>query len=373
MLIKKLQVYLAANFILPFLFSTLFFSSFLLIFELFKVTSYIINKGISFAVVADLLGNILISFLPEAIPLSGIFAAIFALGRLSDDSEIIAMRSFGISKQQLAFPFVSLGIFIGALVFVLYYRVIPAAKENFKNQVIQITSGGILNSIRPGQFFIEIPKLTIFAEQVDPETGKLLNVFIHIDGEDGQSKVIAAQSGNLLKLESNDLGSGRVRLHLKGGNIIEFEKGDKSNKKIIFQDYDFPVVEDNFLPGNIEKDSMRTMKELLSLLEGKSWEELKLRRWVRVQLEIFIRCNSFWQSMIFVLLGMVLGIRQGRGRGRDNSIYAVAIIVGYYLLFFLGISMANKGQVHPAIAIFTPSLLCTGIVYRYYRKMDWAS
>ena len=51
------------------------------------------------------MGHLCVSFLPISIPLAGLFAMIYAMGKLSDDAEIIALRSFGFSKYKLFAPF----------------------------------------------------------------------------------------------------------------------------------------------------------------------------------------------------------------------------------------------------------------------------
>ena len=109
---KVAQRYIAYNFLPPFLASCIFFVMFLLTFQLFKITRIIINKGVEFSVILELIGHIAISFFPMAIPLSALVATIYTLNKLCEDSEIMAMRSFGMSKFQLFQPLLILGILI---------------------------------------------------------------------------------------------------------------------------------------------------------------------------------------------------------------------------------------------------------------------
>ena len=92
-MLKVYQRYLAASFIPPFLISLVFFVSFLLTFQLFRITKILINKAVEVQAVFELVGHIALSFLPLAIPISAYFATIFTLNRLSEDSEVIALRS----------------------------------------------------------------------------------------------------------------------------------------------------------------------------------------------------------------------------------------------------------------------------------------
>ena len=130
-MLRTIQRYLASNFIPPFVLSASFFVAFLLTFQLFRIIRIVTNKGVEFMVVLELVGHIAVSFLPMAIPLSALFATIYTMNKLSEDSEIVAMRSFGLKKTTLFLPLLFCGIFIAISIFVLNRNLISL----FKNPV----------------------------------------------------------------------------------------------------------------------------------------------------------------------------------------------------------------------------------------------
>src|SRR6476659_6294190 len=112
-----LQRYLAAQFILPLMVSTIFFICFLLTFELFRLTELLVTRDISLWFTAGLIGNIALTFIPLSLPIAVFFSTIYCLNRLSGDSEYIAMRASGITKDRILLPFLLVALLLSASVY----------------------------------------------------------------------------------------------------------------------------------------------------------------------------------------------------------------------------------------------------------------
>ena len=130
-MLKVTTRYLAANFIPPFMIGFVFFVAFLITFYMFRIISLIVTKGIEIGTVLEMVANLSVSFFPLAAPLAVFFATIYTLNSLSDDSEIIAMRSFGMTKFRIYLPFLVISLLIGGTIFALNSVYIPKANANF--------------------------------------------------------------------------------------------------------------------------------------------------------------------------------------------------------------------------------------------------
>jgi len=370
---KIVQRYLAFSFIPPFIISTLFFISFLLTFQLFRITKLVINKGVGFSTVMGLIGHIAMSFIPMAVPLSILFAMIFALNKLGEDSEIIAMRSFGITKFQLFAPFLILGIFISLAVFSLNQNIIPLSKRQFKNTIVRLTSKGMLTDIREGHFFMDIPKVTLFAEKVEDKGKKLRDVFIHLNNKDGKGeKVIFARKGILKKEQIGEWSAPNLRLHLSDGNITKTFTENNDVEKILYEEYEFPLLNEDYRPSLVEKDSTLTSRELIKLIREESKKQkpgVFDKSYIKSQMELWTRINTPFQCLIFILLGFVFGV--GRSKSKNTGAMVMFILVLYYVVFFTGISFAQKGFLPSSVAIFLPTFLALVVGIQSYRKLDW--
>ncbi len=97
---KIYQLFLASNVIVPFLVSSVFFVAFLMTFEMFRILQLMSSDEVSFGFVMGLMGDVAITLVPMAIPLSVFFSVIFSLGRMSGDSEYVALRAAGLPKEK---------------------------------------------------------------------------------------------------------------------------------------------------------------------------------------------------------------------------------------------------------------------------------
>lgn len=384
-----IQRYLGSHFIWPFILSCFFFVVFLLTFQLFRIIRIMTAKGVDFSSVVELVGHISVSFLPMAVPLSTLFAAIYTMNKMSEDSELVAMRSFGLTKKTLITPFVLLGVLIAGVIFVLNTNLIPHSKTQFKNTLIQLTSQGLSADIKSGQFFTEIPGITLFAEKVRDGGTKLENVFI-LQSKDDIEQAIAARKGALIKQDLGELRTPMLRLYLEDGNIAKFAK-DKKIEKILFEQYDFPIVSGGHLPGFVSKDSMKSSKVLweyvkfknnraleLGKMKNKSLDEERELRAItkdlpRSKLELWGRFNTPIQVIVFVVLGFCLGVKRGRGRSQSSSWTGFLVLLSYYILFFVGLSLAKKSTIPAPFAVFFPTFLATILGGYYYHRLDWQS
>lgn len=393
-MLKIAQRYLAATFIPPFVISTLFFVSFLLIFQLFRLIEIVINNGVEPRTVFEIVFHIAISFLPMAFPLAAFFAIIYTMNKMSEDSEIVAMRAFGMSKRQLLTPFLILGTLISLSIFLLNSELIPYSKSTFRNMVIKLTSDGALTDIKSENFFVDISGVTLFAKEVSDDGKRMKNVFIHVNEDGEQQRVIHSSSGALIQQSSGKYVTPRVRMHLKDGNMttINLETGDV--EKVLFEEYDFPIISSSSTPGFITKDSMRTNSELKEVVEKKAQKYDDLRqafkkytpeqkekqkgklqnakeRYYESRLQLWTRYNTPLQCLLFIFVGFALGIKQARESKKNTGVMALIVLIAHYALFFGAVSVIKKGNLHPEFGVMLPSFIIFTFGVYLYRKLDW--
>ena len=380
-----MQRYVAISFLGPFVLSTLFFVIFLLTFQLFNLVKVFLYKDVSLNEAVGLFWQICMSFLPLAVPISTLFATMFTLNKLSEDCEVVAMRSFGLSKTKVFFPFLAMGICVGVTLYSLNLNIIPYSKTIFKNTVIKLTSKGVLKNIRPGQFYSEIPKATIYAEKVFNKGTLLENVFIHLKFQNEEhERTILAKRGHLKKInvESRDVPS--LRLLLFEGNISKINKIKGSVEKILFKEYEFPIMSGDIKIGFVTRDGMRPNKELMLLRKELRKEYNKTKkteanylsiknRLINVEIEYWQRINNSLQCIVFVFLGFCLSFGHNRFKKRSFSGPLFLSIIGYYGLFFLLLSIVKKGSLEPMLAILSPSFLILLFSLAWMKRLDWVN
>ncbi len=369
---KIYQRYLAFIFIPPFLLGTVFFSLFLLVFQIFRFIKYLAAKDISLLKLLYLMGNMALFFLPMAIPLAALLATLYTLGRLSDDSEIVALRSLGTSRGKLYIPFFNLSLIVAMTLFALNANLIPAANFYVRNTFEKIASKSVLGQIRPDEFFTDIPGITLFSEGVEGGGTKLKNLFIFVENNK-EEKIVFSKEG-LLK-NTNDMEN--FEIELTNGNILRRNQGDKTIlEKILFKKYTFPPFEKAPALGLVTRDSMLSNEELRKLIEEKKAKLKNLedkKSLYRTQLDYYSRFISPLQVIFFVLLGFALGIKTNSRESKSVALPVITVVGIYIFLFFFGISLSKKAILLPSIATFGPTFLLGIACFYFYKRMNWVN
>lgn len=373
-----LQRYLAAQFILPLLVSTVFFISFLLTFELFRMTELLVTRDISLWFTLKLVGNIALTFVPLSLPIAVFFSTIYCLNRVSGDSEYIAMRAGGLTKSRILFPFLIIAGILTCSVYQLNQTVIPKSNKEFKQKLNYLTSSGLLAGIKEGQFFTLIPNLTLFASKSTKYGRNLEEVFLHLQENPQSTKVIFAEKGELIfEREPNSL-TEKLTLILYDGNIVGQAKGT-DQEKILFSKYIFPISQQQFEDRLSIKETMLSSKELEGVLKMTPEEAEKIykfnkKEFFNAKYEYWNRKNGAFICFIFCFLGFTLGVTgSNRGKGRNSGLVGLMCLILYYGLYFSLVSFAKKGTIPIPIAVFLPMMVMAGLGIWFYRKLDWQS
>jgi lipopolysaccharide export system permease protein len=373
-----LQRYLAAQFIMPLVLSTVFFICFLLTFELFRLTELLVTRDISLWFTAGLIGNIALTFIPLSLPIAVFFSTIYCLNRLSSDSEYIAMRAAGITKERILIPFLVVALLLSASVYHLNQNLIPHSNKEFKRKVNYLTSSGLLAGIKAGQFFTLIPGLTLFATKSTKYGRNLDEVFLQIkDLKTKDDRVIFADRGELVFERDSTSLIEKLTLTLFDGNIIG--QNDKNEiEKIIFSKYIFPVSQSQFKDRFSVKETMLTSKELEVVL-GMTYEQAEKiykfnkKEFFNAKYEYWSRKNGALIVFVFCFLGFTLGITGTRGKSKNSGFIGILCLMVYYGLFFSLVSLANKEKIPVQLAVFFPASVMMMMGAWFYRKLDWQS
>jgi lipopolysaccharide export system permease protein len=99
-----LDRYILREMVVPFFLGLAIFTSILLIVRILKLVELVVNRGVPLAQMVRIFSYILPAFLEVTVPMALLLAILVAFGRLSSDSEVIAMRAAGISLYRLLVP-----------------------------------------------------------------------------------------------------------------------------------------------------------------------------------------------------------------------------------------------------------------------------
>lgn len=311
-----------------------------------------------------------------AVPLASYFSTIFSIGRMSADSEYIALRSFGIKKLQLFLPYLVISLLVAGNIYFLGQQIVPDAHRNVRAMIKKMSSTSLIEGIKSGQFFTKIENITLFASKVEEESKDLEKVFLYVyePGQDSE-RIIFGEKGKILYEKDEETGLESFKLSLQNGNILERDESGNKIQKILFDDYDLPISEKRFNYKPVTKEIMMNKGELEKFiadgLEAAQKKKFKKKDYFNAQYEYWNRMLTPILCVLLTFIGFSLGVRGTRGRAKHGTGKAILIMIGYYIAYFSMISVARDGTLPLNIALLIPfvGLLLYGI--KLFKNLDW--
>ncbi|MBE9229770.1 LptF/LptG family permease [Phormidium sp. LEGE 05292] len=356
--------YLLTELLAPFLFGVGLFSSVgVTIGALFDLMRKISDSGLAPTVALKIFLLQLPYFIAFALPASMLLATLITYSRLSSDSELIALRSFGIHIYRLLIPAVCLGIVVTGLCFWLNELVVPAAKYE-ATQTLQFA----LN--RPARkdfqerniIYPEYNKITLkdgrrvdamtrlfYAEEFDGERMKGLTVLEQSRSERaGVSGIVVSESAVWNQAENTwDFYNGTTYLVAPDGSYQHIVRFEHQQLQLPRAPLDLARKSRDYAEMNIA-EALEQLKLIRLSQDTKKIRKLEIRIHQKIALP--------FSCLIFGLLGSILGIRPQRTSKATGFGISVLIILAYYLLMTLGDVFGLSGILPPEIAGWLPNI-----------------
>ena len=350
---RTLHRYFLREVTVPFLYGIGVFTFILLIARMLKLVELVVNRSVPLLEIGKLFAYILPTFLEVTVPMALLLAVLLGFGRLSADSEVVALKTSGLSLYQMMVPvlvFTGL-VYLLSLFLAMYAR--PWGNTKLKAGLYEIAKTRASAGLRERVFNDDFAGLVIYVEHVQPPGDQLRGILISDNRDPNQRNTVLAKHGFLVSSEETH----SVTLRLLDGSIHTFMPGEKSYHKTDFTVYDVTLNLAAALAkfSQREKDAQEmTLGELRSAIA----ERQRTGRPATGELiELHRKFALPFACIVFGLIAVPLGLQPARGvKSRGFSI-SLAIIFLYYLLLTAGEAMADKDVLRPAIALWLPNLV----------------
>ncbi len=170
-MILRLNLYLLRQVFVAFLFAGIAVTFVVLFTQSFRMLSFVIDNSSTFGVFFQLMGLMIPTFLPLIVPISLGIAVLFIYHKFAVDSELVVMRSAGISPLRLAAPALALAGMVMIAGYALTLWVTPAANRNLVSLQYKVRDDFSAFMIRPGAFNDLADGLTFYARRRGGEGG----------------------------------------------------------------------------------------------------------------------------------------------------------------------------------------------------------
>ncbi len=210
-----------------------------------RFIDFIVNRGVSALTFLQLTALMVPSLLFVVMPFALFVATLFTYNRLNSDSELVVLKSAGLSRMQLTKPILLVG---GVAVIVAYFislYALPVTYRKFKEMQIFLRDNYASMLLQEEVFNTPVRGLTVFIRERDSK-GNLGGILVHDNRDANNPVTMMAQRGKLTQTESGP------SFLLYNGNRQEMRDG-----RLSFLKFDSYNVDLSFYTQQSQKRRLR--------------------------------------------------------------------------------------------------------------------
>lgn len=279
----------------------------------------IVNRGLSAPLFLWLTALLLPTFLLIILPIAVFSAVLFSYNKLIADSEMVVLRSAGLSQWALSRPALTLAALTTLLCYFLSLYMVPTSFRAFKDLQRKYRSSYSSVLLQEGVFNPVMKGITVFIRSRD-SSGELLGIVVHDSRDPARPVTMMAERGAIVPGERGP------RVVMQNGNRQEVQAKDGKLNLLDFDRYVFDIAEKtNTDEGSLWRDpNERFIHELLRPPDSR----FTIRQYNKYLAEAHHRLATPMLAISFVLIGVafLLGGEFNR-RGQWRRILGAILVV----------------------------------------------
>ena len=320
--------------------------------QMLPLTQLIVTQGVRAVQVMLMVLYSLPDMITFALPAASLMSVVLAFLRLSADSEIIALKSCGISLYQMLPPVVALscsGLLITALIGIY---AVPWGTKSFKDLIFQIAESKADLGIKERIFYEPFDDVIFYVNSFSARERLMKDVFV-VDRRDQEVvNTIIAQEGRIFSQPDEKL----IILHFTNGTIFMVGKDLDSARTIKFNTYDLTIgLKDimDALASRKKKPKEMSLSELNKRLKKVQKGEEKHNE---VMIQLLEKFSIPLAVFLMGIIGAPLGAQMG-SRGRSTGIgVSLLVFLIYYMCLAGARGICETGTISPAIGVWIPNV-----------------
>ncbi|MEI7704974.1 MAG: LptF/LptG family permease [Deltaproteobacteria bacterium] len=338
----RLDRYLAREMLLPFAAALVFLTQLLLASQMLAQADVLFGAGVSPLDFLRILADLVPHLLEYVLPVAFLLGAVLGVGRLTEDREVVALSSLGISPAALVRVPLLLGAAVSAVALFIALVVAPAGLHDARRRVDDLIRRNLQGEVRAGVFYDEIPGMTLYAARTGP---------------DGFHDLLIADRTNPSASLVTFARSGRIEAGTDGGLVLVLQDGEVHREEPGVQDY----VVARFARARADLGLGAALDSRNQIATSSSTFEMSPGQILRESESGDDENRRYWKTFLWRRIAVPLGIlafgllavpiasfrRGGRAFG-----YAVSLlsVVGYYALLRVGEGLGHDGVLPPWLA-----------------------
>jgi LPS export ABC transporter permease LptF/LPS export ABC transporter permease LptG len=281
------------------------------------------------------------------VPMAILVGVLLGLGRMSTDSEIIALTALGIGRTRILLPVAVLALTGLIITASMTLWIGPLALRSFRSIEADLIANQVSFQVQPRVFDERFPKTVLYVNDVSASGTQWHGVFLAEAGDQNSSQLTLAE--NAIVIAEPQLG--KLELHLQGGTTHEFARQDPDHYSVTqFGQSDLPIEVTGLVPA--KERSLSNQERPVSQL----WSE-RGPAWREARVELNRRIAFPFACIFFALVAVPLGSQPRRGGRAAGTLLAVLLIASYYLMFVFGTGLARQGALPVPVGIWIANLV----------------
>jgi len=331
---------------------------------MFDLIRKIVEFGLPIPLALKVMFLKLPGFLVLSFPMSVLLSTLLAYGKLSSNSEILALRSLGVKTSRFVVPALLLSIFMTGLTFYFNNSLVPLTNK-YSEALLRDGLGKSVSIERGHDIFFkgygsytdpqtnESTERNTFLNQIFfsrvVENNVMKNVTVLDFSKLGYKQILSAQEAIFDKDKSAWI--------FTNGRLITLDKSGNTTT-VGFTEYLYPLGDGPIKVSKIQDDAnkmtLNQAFEAKKLYEetGDAREARKMS--VRIQEKFTLPCACLVFGLIGSSLGSKTNLRSSKSQGFGLS---VILILFYYVMSFVSSSLGVKGILTPFLSAWIPVLI----------------
>ncbi len=343
---------------------------------MFDLIRKIVEFGLPLFLALKVLFFSLPSFLVLSFPMAVLLSTLLAYGKLSSNSELLALKSLGIKTSRIISPAIALSLFMTGLTFYFNDNLVPAS-----NKLAETTLRSGIGSSFSGEREKYNIMFARYGSRINASTKKptksntfLTHIFYASRYENNIMQGVTVLDfarediQQILKANNAKFDKKNSSWIFSEGNIVTISPNGQTTN-IQFKEYTYPFVEGPLELAKVPRDATEmTLKQALKAEKiYKKTGNLKEIR--RIQVRIQEKFTLPFACLVFGLIGSSLGsksnLRSSKSQGFGLSVILILI---YYVMSFVFSSFGVKGLLPPIFAAWVPVLISMAGGIYFLRK-----
>lgn len=357
--------YILSEVFKPFVGAAVFFLFVLLMFQVIRLADFFVVNNVSGYSILMLLSYLSLTFTPVIVPIAFLLAALLGFGRLSGDSEILAMRASGVSVYSILVPVLGFSVVLALVTSFCNFYFVPYGSRMFRYELFRISNTKAIATIHPGTFTEGFFDLVLYADSVDSKKNTLSKVLIYDERKKETPVSVVARSGVILSNLQDQSGIPGLVLRLFQGSLHRSDSAKNIYEKTDFDVYDIflrietgkvvgveiPKTMDIGVLGKRLREVRQKIKAGIELTENERLD------YINFGVEYWKRLALSFSCIIFAVMGVAFGVVRTRTVRSNSFLICLIVLLFYWGVYSLGNKFASDGKIPAFVGMWAANLL----------------